>query len=151
MHNQANLQQPNLWPQSQPRTLYGCAFIKDIDNNSSASRLFSSFQATRNKIKYAYLIEISGHHVFDKDDAVQHLKQLHNQWVVEFPVTLAPIKQLSQKDVQRNINEATLFARNTKWTSNELPSLDLNNLNAIYAPGEDDFAEHTPHISIEII
>ena len=93
--------------------------------------MFSLLQATKNKIKRAYLIEIAGHRVFDKDNSLHHLKQLHNQGVVEFPDTFAPKKQLSKKNAQRNINKVTLFARNTKWTGNKPPKSDLNNLNAI--------------------
>ena len=66
----------------------------------NTSRLFSSLQVTTNKIKCTYLIEIAGHCVFVKDNAVQCLKQLHNQGVVEFLVTIPPEKQLCHRNVQ---------------------------------------------------
>ena len=58
----------------------------------NASRLFSSLQVTTNKIKHTYLIEIASHHMFVKDNDVQCLKQLHNQGVIEFIVTVPPEK-----------------------------------------------------------
>ena len=73
----------------------------------SSSRLFSSLQVNRSKITHTCLMEIAGHCVFDKYNAVQFLNQLHNQGVVEFPVALTQEKQLYLKDVQQNINKAS--------------------------------------------
>ena len=73
----------------------------------NVSRLFSSIQVTRSKITCTYFMEISGHHVFVKDNAVQHLKQLHDQGLVAFPVTFTQEKPSYLKNVQQNLNKAS--------------------------------------------
>ena len=48
----------------------GRVFLEDINKNSSASKLFSSHKATRNKIRGAFIVSINGTQVFDKSAAI---------------------------------------------------------------------------------
>ena len=115
--------------------LYGRAYISDIADKSSASKLFSSLKSTRNKLRGSYLVEIAGHRIFTEKEAVTALKKLHDAGVSDFPLTFAPEAKLTAAQVRRNTNEANLIAPNTKWKGNELPSVDLKKLLATIAPG----------------
>ena len=94
------------------------------------------------------MLEIAGHRIFTEVEAVTALKKLHDAGVSDFPLTFAPEAKLTAAQVRRNTNEANLIAPNTKWKGNELPSANLKKLLATIAPGEDDFDEHIPEMSI---
>lgn len=49
------------------------AYIRNIVPKKSASQLFCSLHATRNRIQNAFIIEIEGHRIFSQQDAITTL------------------------------------------------------------------------------
>ena len=83
-------------------------------------KLCSSYQATHNKLLGAYVIEINHSRVFAAADALTLLQDLHNQGVEDdIPITFALKAKLKASQVQKQVNEISLFAPNTKWDENE--------------------------------
>ena len=95
-------------------------FLSDIAKKSPGSKLCSSYQATRNKLLGAYVLEINHNRVFTAADASNLLQELHNQGVEDdIPITFALKAKLKASQVRKQVNENSLFAPNTKWDENE--------------------------------
>ena len=103
------------------------AFVSDMRKKSAASALCSSYQATRKKLLGAFVLEINHDRAFSAADAVRILADMHNQGVEDdIPITFALEPKLKASDVRKRINEAGLFAPNTKWDENENVADDVN-------------------------
>ena len=105
---------------------YNQAYVLDVNAKSSAVHLFSSLKATRKAIRLSSIVEITGYHVFSKSEASTALSKLNNAGVSQFHITFAVEPALTAKQKRHNTNELALFAPNTKWSGNELPTNDLN-------------------------
>ena len=55
---------------------YNRAYVLDVDTKSSAAKLCSSLTATRRAIKGSYIVEIAGHRIFTKSEAIASLAKL---------------------------------------------------------------------------
>ena len=126
---------PNFGLQIKFDTQYGCAYILDIDAKSSATKLFFSLPATRQAICLSYIVEIAGHRIFSKSEATTALGQIRNEGVSEFHTTFAIELSLTKKQQQHNANKLALFDPSTKLKGNELPTNDLNHVNADFSSG----------------
>ena len=116
------------------------AYITDIAPNSPASKIKSTFKATRQHLRGAFLISINHHPVFSTADAYATLATIQNEGVYEtIDLTIAPEKKLSIKDVRKAANDYGLFAPTTKWDDTaaiaedeeDLPFMDRQQLNTI--------------------
>ena len=52
---------------------YNRAYVLDVDAKSSAAKLCSSLKATRRALRLSYIVEIAGHRIFTKSEAVAAL------------------------------------------------------------------------------
>ena len=112
---------------------YNRAYVLDVDAKSSAAKLCSSLKATRRALRLSYIVEIAGHRIFIKSEAVAALAQIRDAGVLEFHIAFAVEPPLSARQKRHNANELTLFDPRTKWTGNELPTNDLNCVNADFS------------------
>ena len=74
-------------------------------SKKSASKLFSSLRATRNKIQGAFIVEIDGNRIFKQEDAIAALRKLYDQGRDKFSITFAPERKLNVKTIRRAVNE----------------------------------------------
>ena len=117
-------------------------YIKSKVAKKSASKLFSSLPATRNKIQGAFIVD--GDRILTKDDATTFLSRLCDQGSDSFTITFAPERILSAKAVRASANEYCLLAPVTKWTE-DLPIAEISLINSKFAPTKgDDMDEHMP-------
>ena len=89
-----------------------------------------SLRATRRALKFSYIVEIAGHCIFTKSEAVAALAKLRDAGVLQFHITFAIEPPLSARQKRHNANELALFDPQTKWSGNELPTNDLNRVAA---------------------
>ena len=80
-------------------------FLEDINKNSSASKLFSSHKATRNKIRGAFIVSINGTQVFNKSSAITLLADLHSQGIKTFDIQFAPEHKMSSQQQWKQLDE----------------------------------------------
>ena len=120
---------PNFGLVIEPDPQYNRAYVLDVDAKSSAAKLCSSLKATPRALQLFYIVEIAGHHIFTKSEAVAALARIRNVGVLQFHITFAVEPPLSARQKRHNTNELALFDPQTKWTGNELPTNDLNRIN----------------------
>ena len=103
-------------------------YVKSIVGKKSASKLFSSLPATRNKIQGFYIVEIDGDCIFKKDEATASLStRLHNQGSDSFAITFATKRNISAKAIRTSSNEYNIYAPNTKWDTVDDAEIGLIN------------------------
>ena len=107
----------------------GRVFLEDINKNSSASKLFSSHKATRNKIRGAFIVSINGTQVFNKSSAITLLADLHSQGIKTFDIQFAPEHKMSSQQQWKQLDEFNLFAPDP--TTENTAQIDLNAIRAI--------------------
>ena len=52
---------------------YNCTYVLDVDTKSSAAKLCLSLKATQPALRLSYIVEIAGHCIFTKSEAVAAL------------------------------------------------------------------------------
>ena len=108
----------------------GRVFISDIKINSSASKLFSTLRATRNKLRGSFITRINNKPIFTMDTAIDTFRELRNSKTKSFNICFAPEHKDSAQDIWRAAEENNLYS--------SLP-LDMRDLH------------HSPHVqSIDI-
>ena len=91
--------------------LYKRVYVKDIDKNSCASKIFSTAKATNNKLKGAYITHINGDRVFNVEQATEKLLELYDKHQsqdhggvpdnkLKFNFKFAPERKLTGKKTQ---------------------------------------------------
>ena len=88
---------------------YNRAYVLDVDAKSSAAKLCSSLKATRRALRLSYIVEIAGHRIFTKSEAVAALAWLRDAGVLQFHITFAVEPPLSARQKRHNANELALF------------------------------------------
>ena len=78
--------------------------IHEIQNKSSALKLYSTLKAMQNRLGGAYIVEINGTPVFTKDEWVAVLKELRKKKVETFEIWFAPERKLNKQ-----LDEGILF------------------------------------------
>ena len=78
-------------------------------------------------------MEIAGHRVFTKSEATTALSKLRDEGVLQFHITFALEPSLTARQQRHNANELALFDPQTKWSGNELPTNDLNRVQADFS------------------
>ena len=106
----------------------GRAFLHEIEKKTSASNIFSSHKATRNKIRGSYIISIDGRDVFDKSHAMDIINTLHNEHRKEFTIVFAPEEKLTSKQKWKDLDEFNLFS---PTPSTDEASIDYLTIRAI--------------------
>ena len=127
------------------------AYVQEIKEKSSASRLFSSIKATRNKIRGAYIVSIDGERVFSKEDALRALKRLHDEQVKEFQIEFAPEKRLDASQLRKALVEHDIFQPDAPEYAAPVAQLSLEDIRAIAAIRFPDIDFTDPSVSTEEI
>jgi hypothetical protein len=108
----------------------GRAFVHDVKVNSSASRLYSSRKATRNKIRGAFITSINDIPVFDKASALEALSSIKSSSQSTFRITFAPLAKAKRSRLWKEFDEHNLFAPDP---TTDNASIDLIAIRAITA------------------
>lgn len=130
--------------------LYECSYVLDVKAKSSAAKLFVSLKVTWKAIWLYYKIKIDDHCIFFKLEATTTLVRIRNEGVSEFHITFTVELLLTKKQQRHNTNELALFDPHTKWTGDELPTIDLNCVNTNFRSSNritvsDDCAQSLVH------
>ena len=133
--------------------LYNRAYVHEIQDRSSASRLFSSTKATRNKIRGAYIVSIDGERVFTKSDALRILKRLHDEQATEFDIEFAPEKRLDASQLRKALIEHDIFQPALVPDPDEahVASITLEDIRAIASIRHPTTDFYDPSVSLEEI
>ena len=92
------------------------AHTRDTAKNSPSSRMCLTLEATKRRLKGAFIILINSHPAFTSADAMRILENTQNEGVhKEISIIIAPEKKLSLKDVRKAANDCGSFAPTTKW------------------------------------
>ena len=92
-----------------------------------------SLKATQRAISLSYIIEIASYCIFTKSEATTVLSRIQDEGVYEFHITDAIELTLTTKQQRHNAKGVALFDQQTKWKGNELPTNDLNCVNADFS------------------
>ena len=113
--------------------MYGKAYVLDVETKSSAAKLIPFCKATCKAILLSYIVEIASHCILSKSEATTALAKIRNEGVDEFHIIFAIKPTRTAKQQRHNSNELALFNHRTKWTGNELPTNNLNCVNADFS------------------
>ena len=129
------------------------AYVQQIKRNSSAANLYSSYKATCNKIRGAYIVKVNGRRVFTKDEAIAALREAHDAKLTTVDIEFAPEKFLYAREAQKALFEHNLFKPNEPDEEHtpELTVADVRAIAAIRHPDIDFSEEHLPTDEIEMI
>ena len=97
--------------------LNGRVFLKDVTKKSSAATMFSTWKATRNKVRGAYIVSINDQPVFDKQSALNVLESLVAKGTTEFEIKFAPVAKASSVRRWKEIDEYNLHAPTDKFNT----------------------------------
>ena len=100
-------------------------YVKDFKKGHSCNKLCSSYKATCQKFRGAFITSIANTPVFTKAQAVAKLLQLQKQGAREFSIVFAPKRKLDTKLFWKQLLEYHLFAPNTKGQP-EITDLDAD-------------------------
>ena len=85
------------------------AFIADIKDRSSGSKLCSSHKATRRKLKGAFIVSIDNKPIFTKDDALSALRELKSKKAPKFSITFAPERYATASQLRKALTEHNIL------------------------------------------
>ena len=123
------------------------AYISDIKQNSSAARLFSSYKATCNKIRGAYIVKINDSPIFTQEDALTALNTISTSDDKTFSIELAPEKKLDTRLLRKALLEQQphVFRPDAPTDPEDVPEIsyaDIRHIAALQHP-ELDFSERS--------
>ena len=116
------------------------AYVLDIKDKSSASRIFSSLKATKNKIRGAYIVKINNIPVFTKGEVLSALRKARDFRENEITIEFAPEKKLSARQTRKVVRELRWHAPESVDDEEHVPVLaveDLRNIATARYPLED--------------
>ena len=121
------------------------AYISDIKRDSSVSKLYSSYKATCNKIRGAYIVKIGDTPVFTQDEAILALRHHFDSNAATVTLELAPERRLDAKHLRRALLEHNIFKPHDIDDDDHVPSLTVADVRAIAALRypDVDFSEHS--------
>lgn len=123
------------------------AYVADIKQRSSASRIFSTHKATTNRIRGAYVIKINEDSVFTKEEVLAALAVIRQKNIDSFKIEFAPEPKISAKDVRDAVKELNLHAPHAVQDDTHVPTLSIADVRAIAAlrfPSDNFSVENLP-------
>lgn len=106
------------------------ACVKTVAKNSSAALMFSTPEATNDKIRNACIVVINGQPVFTRDDTRCALCQLFDSKADTVAIDFAPERQLTASEQRKAVHEHGLFQPDL-LDDTHTPSLTVDHIRAI--------------------
>ena len=88
------------------------AYVRNLDDKSSASKMFSSTKAARNANKGTYVVSVDGKPTFTVADVIGCVRRLQADEIKSFEIVFAPEKRLTDAEQRRVDEEHCWFTPN---------------------------------------